>query len=325
MTESYSFLRYLEAKKSVDDRALNLRVCQALQAALPRAWRARPLRVLELGCGSAAMLRRLFDWGLLRYAEYTALDHSAEALTEAERQVTDWALQNGWRLLATLPGERRFGGPRKELTLRLRCQGLADFLAEQNRGESWDLLVAHAFLDLIDLPTQLPALMNLLPAGGLFYFTIVFDGLTVFEPPIDPPFDEQVIHLYHRTMDERTFQGQPAGESRSGRKLLYLLHQLGAEILAAGPSDWVVFPGPEGYPAQEAYFLHYIVETVHQALRDHPDLDAERFAAWIARRHQQIEDGQLIYLAHQVDVAGRVGLTVKSLDRVGSNLPSAMG
>ena len=77
------------------------------------------------------------------------------------------------------------------------------------------------------------------------------------------------------------------------------------DILAAGSSDWVVFAGPQGYPADEAYFLQFIIHTMQQALTDHPDLDAARFADWIRRRQQQIESGDLVYIAHQIDFWGR--------------------
>ena len=44
-------MRYLAAKKSVDDRALNWQVWQRLVAALPRATTEQPLRILEVGAG----------------------------------------------------------------------------------------------------------------------------------------------------------------------------------------------------------------------------------------------------------------------------------
>jgi hypothetical protein len=52
--------------------------------------------------------------------------------------------------------------------------------------------------------------------------------------------------------------------------------------------------------------LHFIIHTLHKALRGHPELEAKRFEDWIARRHRQIEDNQLIYIAHQLDFLGRV-------------------
>jgi hypothetical protein len=107
-------------------------------------------------------------------------------------------------------------------------------------------------------------------------------------------------------MDRRIVAGNPAGDSRTGRHLFGHLRASGAELLDAGGSDWVVFAGPNGYPADEAYFLHFIIHTIHAALAGHRCLDAKRFAAWIEQRHAQVERGTLVYIAHQLDFLGRV-------------------
>jgi hypothetical protein len=74
----------------------------------------------------------------------------------------------------------------------------------------------------------------------------------------------------------------------------------------------VVFAGPDGYPADEGYFLHFILHTMHTALEGHPDLDAACFEDWVAQRHAQVERGALVYIAHQLDFLGRVPLlTIK--------------
>jgi hypothetical protein len=75
--------------------------------------------------------------------------------------------------------------------------------------------------------------------------------------------------------------------------------------MAAGASDWVVFPGAGGYAADEAYFLHFILETIRNALQGHPALDPNRFAAWIATRHAQVERKELVFVAHQLDFTGK--------------------
>jgi hypothetical protein len=41
-------------------------------------------------------------------------------------------------------------------------------------------------------------------------------------------------------------------------------------------------------------------------LTGHPHLYAERLGAWVAQRHAQIEQGALVYIAHQLDVLGRM-------------------
>ena len=117
--------------------------------------------------------------------------------------------------------------------------------------------------------------------------------------------DAKIEQLYHQTMDNRMTDGKRSGDSRSGRHLFGHLRQAGAHILAAGGSDWVVFAGENGYPADEKYFLQFIVETMRRALQNHPALDQQQFAQWIARRQAQIETGELVYIAHQLDFLGR--------------------
>jgi hypothetical protein len=188
--------------------------------------------------------------------------------------------------------------------VELETIDLCHFAAREQGRASWDLLIAHAFLDLLDLPAALPPMFSLLRPGGLFYFTLNFDGATILEPVIDPDLDRQIETLYHGTMDQRRLAGQPAGHSRTGRRLFGHLQAAGARVMAAGSSDWVVFPGEEGYPGDEAYFLHFIIETMRRALEAHPQLDPQRFQDWIEVRHRQIEAGKMIYIAHQLDFFG---------------------
>ena len=74
--DSYnSFQRYLAAKVTVDDRALNRPVWERLVAALPVSEAlGRPLQVLEVGAGIGTMVERLLAWLPPRGLAYTALD-----------------------------------------------------------------------------------------------------------------------------------------------------------------------------------------------------------------------------------------------------------
>ncbi len=283
MNLDYSFTRYLAAKKTIDDRALNQHVWQRMVQTLPATSRQKPLRILEVGAGIGTMVERLVERGVLTHAVYTAIDAQASNIEQTRRR------------LHAIPATIR---------LELEAIDFFDFVAREQNVRHWDLIIAHAFLDLLDLPTALPLLFSLLPAGGFFYFTINFDGATILQPTIDATFAAQVEALYHRTMDERITAGKPSGDSQSGRHLFQLLRGVGAEILAAGSSDWVVFAGQDGYPADEAYLLHFIINTMDGALNEHPELDQTRFQAWIAQRHAQIEAGTLVYIAHQLDFFG---------------------
>jgi hypothetical protein len=83
-------------------------------------------------------------------------------------------------------------------------------------------------------------------------------------------------------------------------------------------------PGTDHYPADEAYFLHHVLDLVHGALspdggradagkgdsESDPggaphDLAPERLREWTRRRHEQVAAGDLRYLTHQLDVLGR--------------------
>ncbi len=275
----FDFTRYLAAKKTVDDRALNKEVWQRLRQEIPN----QP-DILEIGAGIGTMVERLVDAGVVTNGRYTAIDNQPANIDMARSR-----LQN-------LP---------PNLSLTLEAIDLFDFAAREQGERTWDVLIAHAFLDLMDIPATLPILLSLLKPGGLCYFTINFDGVTSLEPAIEPEFDALIEQFYHQTMDERVTNGRSSGDSRSGRHLFTHLRQNGINILAAGSSDWVVFAQEDGYPADEAYFLHFIIHFFHQALHNHPQLDNAQFEAWVNQRHAQIEAGKLVYIAHQIDFLGR--------------------
>jgi SAM-dependent methyltransferase len=306
MTSQADFIRYLAAKTSVDDRALNAGVWHRLRDHLPPATPAAPRQVLEVGGGIGTMLQRLVGRRLLGPAHYRLLDADPAVIAAAAERLAAWAAAQGYAAdptsRPTADGHRltlRVAGA--PLVVDLAALDLHDELAARDDAPAWDLLIAHAVLDLLDVPTVLPRLARSVRPGGLLYLTINFDGATLFEPAIDPPLDALIERLYHQTMDQRVTAGRPSGDSRTGRHLFGHLRAAGLAILAAGGSDWVVFAGPGGYPADEAFFLRFIVETVRGALAGAPGLDQARFAAWIAERQAQIDRGDLVYIAHQLD------------------------
>lgn len=281
----YTFTRYLAAKRSVDDRALNRSVWQALQAALVGRAPGAPLRVLEIGAGIGSMVERCLEWGLFAGScgpvSYLAIDNNADNIACATERLRNVGAQ---------------------IDLRLEAVDFFDFAACPQVQRQFDLIIAHAVLDLLDMRRTLPLLVGLLAADGLGYLTINFDGMTVLEPAIDPAFDAQVEALYHRTMDERITDGVQSGDSRTGRHLFQALAAHGYTVHSAGASDWVVFGDRQGrYPADEATFLHFIVHTLDEALRTRSELDQRRFARWVEQRHRQIDAGELVYIAHQLD------------------------
>jgi SAM-dependent methyltransferase len=293
MTSDYA--RYLAAKTTVDDRALNLSVLAELRRLMP----AGAPRVLEVGAGLGTMVARLLDWDVIGAGEYILLDADRSLLDDSRRWLSGWAAARGLRS-DLRPDGLQAGG----LRVRLVHAELGDYL-EGGHGELADVLIANAVLDLVDVPAVLPGLLRLLVPAGVYWFTINYDGETIFEP--GHPLDDQVMRAYHRDMDERVRYGRPAGESRTGRRLFHHLRAAGAPALAAGSSDWVVSAGPDGsYTGEEAYFVRSILSTIEDALRSRPDRVAPAgLADWLAVRHRQLAAGELVYIAHQLDFAGR--------------------
>src|SRR6202050_708576 len=91
MTSDYA--RYLAAKTTVDDRALNRQVLAELRHLMPAGAR----RVLEVGAGLGTMVARLLDWGVVGAGEYILLDADRQLLDCSRRWLCDWAAARGLR------------------------------------------------------------------------------------------------------------------------------------------------------------------------------------------------------------------------------------
>ncbi len=271
--DNASFIRYLSVKRTVDDRALNRRVWDAMLSCSPAA-----ARVLEIGGGIGTMIERIIDDGRLRPGSWTMIDAQPVLIEEARR-----------RLVTRAP-----------FALHFSSQALEPFLG--SRPGPFDLVVANAFLDLVDAPRTLPRLLFLVAPGGHFYFSINFDGLTILEPEIDRDLDRMIVETYHRTMDERRVDGAVSGDSRCGRHLLTLLPASGFRILETGSSDWIVLPRDGRYAADEAYFLECILSFFEESLSPRAEIGSKELGQWLAVRRAQVARGELVFIAHQVDV-----------------------
>jgi SAM-dependent methyltransferase len=269
-----SFIRYLAAKKTVDDRALNARVWDAM---VSRVGGLSP-RVIELGGGIGTMIERAAAEARLHPHSWTLIDSQRDLVEEARR-----------RLKGKVPFE-----------VELVSADVEAFLG--NNVETFDLVVANAFLDLFDPSWILPRIRPLAQPAGSFLFSITFDGLTSWEPEIDPSLDGRVVELYHRTMDERITAGKPSGDSRCGRHLFTLLPRCGYRIVEAGSSDWVVYPRDGAYPADERFFLSCLLSFFEESLSARPELGPGELAGWLDARRAQLAAGDLVLIAHQLDV-----------------------
>jgi hypothetical protein len=285
----YSFPHYLLSKQSVDDRALNKDVLSTLKLNLP----LQPFRIIEVGAGIGTMLRRLIRWDVIRKAEYVLVDEIAENIKYASAWIPQFAAEAGLDMERAGQNQLRIFDRTRDVQIRLERADVFDFV--QKNQEPADLLIAHAFLDLLPMPESLPRLFSL--TKSLAWLTINFDGVTSLEPTVDVALDEKIERLYHQTMDTRP----TGGDSKSGRHLFGHLKSVGAEILAAGASDWVAHAVNGKYLEDEEYFLYFILHFFEESLTGRAELDANVFADWLTKRRAQIKHGELVYIAHQMD------------------------
>jgi SAM-dependent methyltransferase len=292
--------RYLAAKKSIDDRALNHHVWKTLRQALVQPTDSETLKILELGTGIGTMLERLVDRGLLTGpSTYLATDMDLEQIRAARKYLSQWAEKHGHSLSWTEDGGR-LRTASADILLRLEVARAEELAQRSDSLGPFHLVLAHAVLDLVDVPAVLTPLLSRLTSNGLAYFTCNFDGETIFLPECEA--EEEIIRAYHNSMEARL-----PGASHTGRRLLTFLQDLGLEILAAGSSDWVIHPRGDKYSPDEIFFLHTIIQTVEKELakKNRSASHLANLTTWTRLRHQQVETGQLSFLARHLDLLMR--------------------
>jgi len=303
------FIRYLAAKKSVDDQSLNQYVWRSLREALQHAACPEPVQVIELGAGIGTMFDRVREWDLAPSFHYTMVELNPCCLA-AFRSRNE---PNEGGTPKTITGRRAEDFARSDRdearTVEAVCADLYDVIDDPRHRGRYDLIIAHAVMDLLNLEEALRGFVTIAKPGALFYLSLIYDGHTELLPAGDPEFERALFDRYHTSMDRRESRGKPSGGSRAGRAMFAHLAALKLPILAAGSSDWIVFPRAGRYEAQEAFFLDRIIDTIDSQLQRDSAIDPRRLAEWARWRHAQVQDGELILIARNMDfLVSRPGL-----------------
>lgn len=292
---SDDFISYLAAKKSVDDRALNRYVWQRLKAALPFAASGNPLQVIEFGAGIGTMFERAVEWDLAPRFHYTMVEVNPDYLAAFHSR--------GFPGTSVGQSVEEFGpaGREKARTVETVCGDLYDVVADGKHRERYDLIIAHALMDLVNLEEVLSGFAGISKPGGLFYLSMIYDGHTEFLPPEDPEFERALFDRYHYSMDRRESRGKPSGGSRAARDMFARLAELGLPLVAVGSSDWIVHPREGRYEAEEGFFLDRIIDMIDSQLRQDTAVDPRRLREWVSRRRARVQAGELIFMARNMD------------------------
>ncbi|WP_284012781.1 class I SAM-dependent methyltransferase [Halobaculum litoreum] len=282
---------YLEAARTVDERAHSDAADGAFRAALAEAGRDGGARVLEAGAGTCGVLRRLLAAEALPAGEWVAVDTDERVLAAGRERLCAAARAAGRGVetegscvtLGSADGGR--------LAVRFRVDD-ARVVAD---GGGFDGVVARSFADLL-APDDVLALVRTAAPDGWYHLPLTFDGETRFAPP--HPADDAVVDAFHGTMRNR---------GRAATLLADRFAEAGAAPTVDAPSDWVVEgDGSGGYPADEATFLRTVLDTVVAAVGEAGGVADATLAAWREAREEQFRRGELGYVAANRDLFGRV-------------------
>jgi SAM-dependent methyltransferase len=292
------FADFLDAKFDLDERSLAADVRRDCFDAIAQRDR---LRCLDIGSGTGAMPLRLLDGCAgVRSIDIVAVDRDERLLARARRKLDAHLAQcsldrldgNDETRLEVHDAYRRVG-------LRFVCGDVARF--EPPAGERYDLVTAHAFMDLVPMRPLLARIADWLAPGGLFYATLNYDGETTLFPSYgDEAFESALLRRYDESMEERRVDGQPTGGAWAGRRLHAWLPEAGFDVLAWGSSDWNIVPRHGHLREGDAVVLSVLLEALKRENEAHRD--RRRLDAWHRDRCVQLEAGRLGAIVHQIDV-----------------------
>lgn len=292
-----TFAEYLASKFALDERSLNAEVRGAFLNVLHGLAR---IRCLDVGAGTGATLRRLLNAGLKVPLSVTALDRDGALIDLARKDTTE-------RLRAQGLEPRMEGG-----AIRTEAAGPSEIrfstgeLKDHHPDHLYNVITAHAFLDIVPLRQALRLFCGWLEPGGDLYASINYDGETALtEAYEDAAFEAGLLDYYNHTMEIRRVDGQATGGAYCGRRLLALLPEFGFKALAHGDSDWDIAPLKGRYRDDDAVCLTALLEMIlSEGQRSglfHPD----QLGRWHADRRRRVERGCLALRVHQTDVLAR--------------------
>lgn len=279
-----AFADFLQAKFALDERSLNREV----HAAFLDALHGLPqVHCLDVGAGTGATLRRLLNSELTTPLSLTALDRDPALLDIARQEAAGW-LQN-----------------KQLMVIRFAAGELKDYRPDRR----YNVITAHAFLDLTPLPESLRLFAAWLQPGGYLYASSNYDGDTALLPVCeDADFEATLLAHYNHTMEQRRVDGQATGGAYCGRRLHELLPEHGFDILAHGSSDWHIASVLGEYRDGDSVCLEALLEMIHGEGQHSGLFRQDQLDRWHEDRLRLLQQR-------------RLGLTIRQLDLLARYLP----
>jgi hypothetical protein len=273
-------------------RALEDAFAEALMR--QRAAGAAPLRLADLGGGTAANFRALAP-RLDGDQQWVLLDFDQQLLDQAPARVARWARTQGWEAVESAGRCEVHAGPAR---WRLETQRI-DLAAslEALDARRFDGIVTTAFLDLVSSQWLARFARWLVDADRPLLATLTVDGRRSWHPKA---IDDELI--------DRAFRAHQGGDKGFGESvgpgacaaLADCLRALDCPV-ALAQSDWQI-----GGSADSAMLDRMADEAVAVAL-EIDRLAGDRLARWRQTRAAQIASGQARLVVGHVDLLATPG------------------
>jgi len=292
------FEDYLNAKFSLDSRSLNTDVLNALDTVLSIN---KTFRWLDLGTGNGAMLRRLIERFNGNNLHITGFDIDESLLNTALKTIKTHLNKSGYHIEQQ---DESLVATRREKMIRVDfCQGSITELKESFSAAQFDLITAHAVMDLVPLPTAVQQIHHCLSKNGCFYTSLNYDGETCLFPEYpDRAFETKVLTHYNQSMENRRINTQQSGGTRSGRRLHSALTDYGFGIAALGSSDWNMTPLLGKYRNQDSSCIESMLYWIAKEASHNLEIEPDKLRQWRQQRAQLLDANILGIIVHQIDL-----------------------
>ncbi|MGR9107413.1 MAG: class I SAM-dependent methyltransferase [Gammaproteobacteria bacterium] len=291
------FQDWLDAKYALDSRSLNRDVLENLNQRLAAK---QSLRCLDLGTGSGAMIKRLVEMEQAASLEITGLDREEALVLAGLERLTRYLRENGFQVESH---GLEILGRKYNRTIQIRFKSASALDWKPPSPGYFDLVCAHAFMDLVPLQPAIAKIREFLAPQGIFYTTLNYDGETALIPSYaDEETERRILDVYDRSMDSRRINGLPAGGSHAGRKLVGALAAAGFSIDCYGSSDWNITPVNGVYRDRDACCLSALLAMIEGEASGIDAFAPPVLAAWHRDRIRALRAGSLGMIVHQLDI-----------------------
>ncbi len=315
----YQHLEYLNNwKPALDAKAVNTKVTAELRSELSKKER---VKILDCGTGTGRGLVKLLEEGLIGKADVEAFDIDSNLVADMPRLFQESAARNKW-LYTPIRCDKKddFIFEITSQNIDARIHGFRESVYELTRREKelrdTDLVTGQAFIEHVNQGIAYPILTMFLKKSGLVYFSMNCDGWFNYSPTDNRERDEKVVGLFNdRAMNNQEFKNNFGaifgGEAFCGRNLPYRFKDYEIEVIAYGPSDWVVTPFQQSNEELEfvRYTSTYIRDTCSspeaEEMRDRWGLKEHDVYQWHLEKMEAIGNKKIGFTCVQKDILGR--------------------